>query len=220
MSSLKGRKIELLPVLINNEKIKKHCPECEGIGWIETKDKRHIEKCPNCCGNGYILLCSECGKELNSSYRSMCEECSNKHWTEMRLNEEQLKFKNAEKLTFGIDDEKIKEFKHFYSEDYPYDEGYFMEFQDFFEAMYDKGITQETGPLYVWGTYEKIINIDIDWAIENACEELYEGAEESISNEDYKELKDFVKKWCEKQDGTTTYYPDYHYAIKVPWEEF
>ena len=220
MNTLKGKKIELLPVLITNEKIKKHCPECEGIGWIEKEDKGHIEKCANCCGNGYVLLCSECGKELNSSYRSLCEDCSKKHWTEMRLKEEQLRFQKAEKLSFGMDDEKIKEFNHFYSEDYPYNEGYFMEFEDFFEAMYDKGINQETGPQYVWGTSETIIDIDIDNVIEQACEDLYEGAYESISNEDYKEIKDFVKSWCKKQTGTTTYYPNYHYAIKVPWEEF
>lgn len=219
MNSLKGRKIEMLPVIITNEKIKKHCPKCEGIGWVE-KDKGHIEKCPTCYGNGYVLLCSECGKELNSSYRSMCEDCSKKQWTEMRINEEQLRFQKAEKLFFGANDEKIKEFNHFYSEDYSYNKGYFEDFQEFFDVMNDKGITQETGPQYVWGTYEKIIDIDVDWAIENACEELYEGAEESISNEDYKELKDFVRNWCGKQTGTTTYYPDYNYAIKIPWEEF
>ena len=219
MNSLKGRKIELLPVVITNEKVKKHCPECEGIGWIE-KNKGHIEKCRNCCGNGYILLCSECGKELNSSYTSMCDDCRRKQWTEMRLKEEQLHFQKAEKLTFGVDDDKIKNFEYFYSEDYPYNEGYFADFDVFFDELQDKGITKETGPQYVWGTYEKMINIDVDWTIENACEDLYEGAYDNISNEDFNELKQYVAEWCKKQTGTITYYPDYRYAIMIPWEDW
>ena len=218
MNTLKGKKIELLPVQIFDEKTRKHCSNCDGIGWIE-KDKGHIEKCPVCCGSGYLYLCSECGKEVESSYTAICKDCREKEWIERKKREEKFTLEQAEKLVFGINDDKIKEFNYFYSEDYPYDDGYFADFSDFVDALEGKYINKKNRPEYVWGTYEKIIEIDIDNAIGCACEELHEEAYDNISNKDYKELKDFVSNWCKKQTGTTTYYPDYRYAIKVPWGE-
>ena len=60
--------------------------------------------------------------------------------------------------------------------------------------------------------------MDADSIIENACEELYEDARDNISDE--KELQEFLDKWCEKQTGTTTYYPCYKEYVRVQKEWF
>lgn len=36
-----------------------------------------------------------------------------------------------------------------------------------------------------------------------------------INRKSWKELQDFLDKWCEKQTGTTTYYPYYKEYVRV-----
>lgn len=43
-------------------------------------------------------------------------------------------------------------------------------------------------------------------------------ARENISDE--KELQEFLDKWCDKQTGTTTYYPCYKEYVRVKKEWF
>lgn len=215
MSDLLGRKIELLPIKLKNNQI--HCKECKGIGWLDT-EQGSIESCKNCGGKGYINLCESCGVEVNY-YHSLCDECQRKKWNEKLLKEEQEAFERSEKLIFGKDDEKIKEIKQFYSEIYPYNEGFFDDFDEFFDVMKEKGFTKETGPLYVWATQGKLIELDVDNILEYACEELHENSYENISDEDYNELKTFLQQWCAKQTGTATSYPNYRCSIMVPWED-
>lgn len=210
MNKLKGKKIKLLPVQIHNKETQKHCPQCDGIGWTE-KDKHHIERCLVCGGSGIVNVCSECGKETSSAYTSLCKNCREKQWKENRIKKEQLKFENSKKLTFGIDDEKIQEFDYFYSEYYPYNDGFFTDLEELMDEL-----SQEELPQYVWGTSKAIIDIDINNAIDEACEDLWEGARDTISDADFNELEQFVLEWCKKQLGTTSYYPDYNYAIIIP----
>ena len=63
--------------------------------------------------------------------------------------------------------------------------------------------------------FGRIMSIDADWIIENACEELHEDARDSIGSKDEKELQKFLDKWCDKQTGTTTYYPCYKDYVSV-----
>lgn len=73
-------------------------------------------------------------------------------------------------------------------------------------------------PKVLWNCEEVKISMDTDSIIENACEELHEDARNNISDE--KELQDFLNKWCDKQTGTTTYYPCYKEYVKVQKEWF
>ena len=63
-----------------------------------------------------------------------------------------------------------------------------------------------------------VLGFDEDIIIENACDELHEDARDNISDE--KELQEFLDKWCEKQTGTTTYYPCYKEYVRVKKEWF
>ena len=73
-------------------------------------------------------------------------------------------------------------------------------------------------PKVLWNCEVVKISMDSDSIIENACDELHEDARDYISDE--KELQDFLDKWCEKQTGTTTYYPCYNEYVKVKKEWF
>ena len=211
MSSLKGKKIELLPVKITDEKTQGHCPDCDGIGWIQ-REEGYIESCRNCNGRGIIKFCLRCGKTTNY-YNSVCDECWREHWNETEKEKMKKRLETAQKLFWSRDEEKIKKFNCFYSENYPNNDGYFYDFEDFLDVV------DNTNLKFVWGTLEQQIEIDTDNIIENACEDLHEDARSGISDKDYIELKNFVEQWCNKQTGTITFYPDYNYAIEIPWEE-
>ena len=73
-------------------------------------------------------------------------------------------------------------------------------------------------PKVLWNCEVVKISMDADSIIENACDELHEDARNNISDE--KELQEFLDKWCEKQTGTTTYYPCYKEYVKVQKEWF
>ena len=215
MRLLKKKKLKLKQAKINNNK-EKLCSCCDGFGVLQNKSK--IERCFTCYGNGKIRICEKCDKITLHPFSTLCKECSEKERKEKLLKEEQIKFEKAKKLSFENDNEKLKEFKYFFCEQYPYNDGFFETFEQFFEVMYDRGFSQENLPKYVWGTYEKNIWIDIDWALENASDDLHDSALATISEEDYKKLKEFVENWCKNQTGTITYYPDYNFAIEVPNE--
>lgn len=72
----------------------------------------------------------------------------------------------------------------------------------------------------LWLTDSVDIFMDADSIIENACEELHEDAYENISDEDRKELQNILDKWCEKQTGTRTVYPNYRKYVRVRKEWF
>lgn len=82
-----------------------------------------------------------------------------------------------------------------------------------FDEYFDRHV-----PKVLWNCSETKISLDADSIIENACEELHEDARDNISDE--KELQDFLDKWCEKQTGTTTYYPNYKEYVRVEKEWF
>lgn len=119
----------------------------------------------------------------------------------------------------NYDDPKVQEFDMLYSDSYTYNDGFFYDWNDFFANWKEnhKGINDER-PKYVYGTSLTSIGFDINWLIDNACEELHEEAQEQISNQDREELQQLLDKWSEKQTGTKTYYEDERYMVRIPWE--
>src|SRR5690606_3086140 len=103
----------------------------------------------------------------------------------------------------------------YYFDSYPYNNGYFSECEDFIEWWTDNHNEDEVKPLYVWGTVPTYITIDAHSIVESACDELHEEAFENIT--DLEELQTYLDAWTDKQKGTTTYYADKKYAIKIPW---
>jgi len=99
-----------------------------------------------------------------------------------------------------------------YSESYGYNDGYFTDFDDLIEYCESEDIPV---PDYCWSTTQIDMSMDADSLIDSAYKELYEDAEDNISDEDRKELQNFLDKWCEKQSSISAYSVDYKYAIKV-----
>lgn len=170
---------------------------------MQEPQQGYIEKCRHCY-DGIIHLCPDCGKPV----RGFCDnpECREKS----EQKEENKRYDKAIKCSFAEcpDDRKTM----MYSDFYGYNEGYFTNFDELIDYCESEDIPI---PDYCWSTTQIDMSIDADSLIESACEELYEDAEEHISDEDRKELQDFLDKWCEKQSGTNAYSVDYKYAIKV-----
>ncbi len=198
MNKLTGKKIELLPKTPKeNEAL---CPICDGIGWLES-EKGYIEKCRNCY-NGIISLCPNCGKPK----RGMCtnKECVTKLATE----QEKSRYDKAQKYT--IDTVPSKSKIMFYSDVYKDNEGYFSEIEELVDYCNDEDIEI---PDYIWGTYETQISFYAHDIIGNACDDLWEGAYDSIDSKDIAELQNLLDNWCKNHAGTRTYTVDYKCCI-------
>ncbi len=200
MKKLIGKKFEFRPrTPKENEML---CPTCDGIGWLESEEG-YLQKCRDCY-DGIIELCSRCGKPK----RGMCmdEECRAKRESE----QEKSRYDKAKKYTLKT--APSESIIMYYSDVYGNNEGYFSEIEYLVDYCNDEGIKV---PEYVWGTYETQISLDAHDIIEDACEELWEGAYDSIGSKDITELEDFLNNWCEKQTGTRTYTADYNCCILI-----
>lgn len=198
MNKLTGKKFEFQPKTPKENEML--CPTCDGIGWLES-EKGYLQKCPNCY-DGIIYLCPNCGKPK----RGMCmnEECMKK----FDVEQEKLRYDKAQKYTLDTVPSKSKIM--LYSDVYKYNEGYFSEIEDFIDYCNDEGIRV---PNYVWGTNETQINLDAHDIIESACDDLWEGAYDSIDSKDIAELQSLFDNWCKNQTGTRTYSVDYKCCI-------
>lgn len=152
-------------------------------------------------------ICEDCGKEISlKSYFTVCDECHGKR----EHKKENDRYDKAIKCSYEEcpDEKRIM----MYSDSYKYNEGYFTDFDELIDYCMSEDIPV---PDYCWSTTQINMSMDADSLIESACEELYEGAVDHISDEDRKELQDFLDIWCEKQGVTSSYSVDYKFAIKV-----
>lgn len=221
--------------LQDNEEI---CPICHGLGVVlddnvygikgdtsEVAKKSRfpynhqaIKFCPNCY-NGVIRLCEYCGKQLpRNTSKCDCEQYKAKEIEEKRI-------KYQEKISKAEED-NIKDINldmWFYDEqtnDYFSEiESFVDAYKDFDEYESDEEIMKNL-PEVLWLTNSVDISMDANSIIENACEELHEDASENISGEDRKELQNMLDKWCKKQTGTRTVYPNYKKYVRVRKEWF
>ena len=215
------------------------CPVCHGLGILKQDyrfgvkeddtekafklnwyDNEYLTLCPNCYF-GRIKICKYCGRPLPKQ----TNRCSCDGYKEQEAEEKRIKYQETI--------EKAKEIELKDASEYIYDEKseqYFCDEFSFvdhwwdlylegghycsnFDEYFEKYVTK-----VLWNCKEVKMTIDADWIIENACEELHEDARDNISDE--KELQEFLDKWCEKQTGTTTYYPYYKEYVKAKKEWF
>lgn len=217
------------------------CPVCHGTGLAlsdnpyglsDDPDRHHgelfpykhqsIVSCQNCY-NGVVKKCKFCGKLLNRVvYQCNCEDARKEREQERikKANDaEQKRIANAKVIEWN--DPIAKQFTVMYSDDFCDNEGYFFDWDEFFDDWRDNHeYLNDERSLYVWSTSETKLSLDADSIIENACDDLWEEAEEQIDDQERKELQDLLDKWAAKQTGTTTYDVDYKYAIKIPWDEY
>jgi hypothetical protein len=205
------------------------CPECRGTGLAITNhiyglkddpDKskhfpysnQYIVGCQHCY-TGVINLCEHCHSELpRSKCRCDCDKAEAVRYSD-KLAKETAAWDKAIKLK--SDDEIAKGMGMYCSDDYPYNDGYFSEIENFIEWWEDNHDPEEEKPLYVWGTTSISLSLDADSILGSASDDLHEEAGSNIEGK--AELQQFLDSWCAKQRGTTTYYSDTKYAIEIPW---
>jgi len=210
------------------------CPICHGTGLAADNNRyglsndpnktehfpykhQSISSCQNCY-NGVLKVCPHCGKVLTRrDYQCNCDGVKAEKRNKEIAKEKEV-FDKSIKLNY--DDEKAKAMGMLYSEDYGYNEGYFSEWDEFFDYWWDNHDDNENKPTYVWGTTQEEIKVDADSIIESATDDLWEGARDNISDSDEKELQDYLNNWCAKQVGTTTYYESYKYSVLIPWDKY
>jgi hypothetical protein len=205
------------------------CTTCKGTGLAITNNvyglsddpdkskhfpyvNQYIVSCQHCY-SGVINLCEYCDAELpRFTTKCDCEKATSvlrslqlvkekEHW------DKAIKIEHDSEIAFGME--------MYYSEVYPSNDGYFFEWEEFIDRWNDEHEFDEEKPQYVWGTKSINLTLDADSILENACEDLHDEAWNRI--EDKKELQEFLSMWSKKQKGTTTYYSDNKYAIKIPW---
>ena len=215
IENIVGKKIELMPVTLKDNQV--YCSFCGGIGWV-LKDNKWIEKCTHCV-SGAIDICPICKTPYETRYIHHCKNPNCKIAEEKsRLLEESRKEIDRLNKANKIEDKDVfNKYTMLYSNTYPYNEGYFADWDSFFDAWEGE---EENRPKYVWATTSIELSMDGYSIITSACEELWEGALNSISSKDIVEFEEFIQNWCKKQTGTTTYYVNYNTAVKIPWEEY
>lgn len=203
LEKISGKKIELLPKIPSENQI--ICNTCDGIGWLY--DGHSIIKCIECY-DGLKNCCPICG-EPYKKFKCENEDCI-KQQNYIKLNKEieceLTRFKEAKKI--NIKDIYKENIEMFYHDSYHYNDGYFNDIDEFKEYCEENELDI---PKYIWATYTKCLDLDSEYILEQACEDLFEDAYYHIIDMD--ELIEFLDKWSKKQVNTKTYYVDYELAI-------
>lgn len=219
--------------LMDNEII---CPVCRGLGILKKDyhfgvndeefkvnwyDNEYLTICPNCYF-GRIKLCEFCGKPLNKgSNRCNCDGYKEKEEEERKVKYKDLISKAKEidlkDASYYMYDEKSEQY---FADEDEFSEHYWdlyldneKEYDYDFDSYFEKHV-----PKILWNCEEVKISMSADSIINDACDELHEDARYNIEGKD--ELQYFLNHWCEKQTGTTTYYPCYKEYVKVQKEWF
>ena len=157
----------------------------------------NITAADDCCREKppkVIKTCRVCQCEVDE-YRTVCQICLEKE-----------RFAKAKKV-------KYSEYKGDYLWDENKDE-YFNDkeaLQDKYDDDADDAGTIAEYPTWCYGCTATLFSIDIDSAIENATEDMYEDFNDI---EDEKGLQDFVKEWNAKQTGKS-YDSDYKTVVML-----
>lgn len=227
---------ELFKDLAEHEGI---CPLCHGTGMVIRDNPYGLEgdpdkqaglfpykhqsiiPCPNCY-NGVVRYCPDCGKQLKRSYLK-CD-CSAEKQRERE--EKRRRYQEAIAKAEKHEPDELYSFKYAYSDWITqHNEGYFSDWQEFFDAWHDfvagceeDGISVLERPKYVWGTEPIEMQLDASDILESACEDLYEDAICDIGDPAIKEMQDYLNTWKYRY-GLTAYGEDHRHVIRIPWEE-
>lgn len=216
--------------LHDNEEI---CPVCGGTGMriednvyglTEDPDKtvgrfpykhQSISFCQNCY-NGVVRRCQYCGKQLPRG-RLVCD-CD--YYVHKREQERDKKERDA-----MADAEKHPSsalgttFRMAQSDFYPHNDGYFSEWEEFFDAWNEENEEITNRPKYVWGTDETEMQMDAADIVERATEDMYDDAMSDIGDAPVKELQQYLDGWIAEY-GVKSYCETNKHAIEIPWKEY
>lgn len=183
---------------MNSEEIKAFkCTKC-GVAY---SSKEYADRC---CQPKH---CEKCGVEIpRKSYYTLCENCL----AEKEIEDEKKRFEKA--LHVKESEANPDRCEMMYHKDYGYDEGYFCDIEDLLNYCEENDIEK---PKYCYGTRSRIISLDAEAMVEEACDELHENAFDNIDKSEIDELQEYIDEWCKKQTGTRTYEVDFGYAILI-----
>lgn len=216
----------LIKDLQENERI---CQVCHGLGMRiennvygikgDTSEAGQREHFPykhqaltfcQSCFNGVQKLCPYCGKPYErGDYYCDCAG-QNKADEERRMKKLEERVAKAKE----VQESDVK--TYLYCEEF---DSYYSEVDDFFDS-YACNYNDEKSrkrPERLWVCSAAEIALDADSIVENACEELHEDAYENC---DTNSLQKLLNSWCEKQSGTTTYYPCYKEYVTIDWSRY
>lgn len=221
---------QLIKDLHDNEEI---CPVCHGIG-IRIEDNPYglsndpnkivgrfpykhqsIRFCPNCY-NGVVRYCPDCGKQIPRG-RTICD-CDavkqRRQQEEDRKEKELLeKSEKHEPNTLGT------QFAMAQSDFFPYNEGYFSDWEEFFDSWNEDREEFTEKPVYVWGTEEVEMSFDASGIVSMACEDMYDDAYDDIGADAINEMQQYLDEWRTKF-GRKSYILTTKHAIRIPWEDY
>ena len=218
----------LVKDLHDNEEL---CQVCHGTGMVirnnvygldDDPDKsvmfpymhQSISFCQHCY-NGIVHRCKLCGELLPRGYlKHNCE-------AQRKLDREEAERKQKERLEKApiAPPEVLEKCEMFFTEHLNYGDGYFGDWETFFDMWADDHSPEDPRPEYVWTTETEDMHIDADSVIESATEDLYEDAELDISDAKRKELQAYLNEFCKTCGVGTTYYQG-KYKVRIPWEDF
>lgn len=210
----------LVKDLRENEQI---CTTCKGLGLVildypygitgERRtdgkafpyNKQYVGFCPQCYV-GVQTLCEHCGRPHQKHNRQCLCDGARAEQDRKFDEKERAKAEKATKLT--VPEAIAQGIEMVYSDGLdryiPIDELEDLDEED----------AESTG--IVWATSKTRISFDASDIVDNACEDLHEGARDNITGDEVKELQAHLDEWAEKYGKyTTTYLPDYKYVIEV-----
>lgn len=210
------------------------CPTCGGLSitlrdnpYFKQVDLLHLAQhkneqlllasCPDCY-NGVVNRCKLCGGLIRRGWlKHDCEQ-------QIALDRAESDRKEAEQFekTPIAPPEVVKNCHVFYSKYFGQNEGFFEDWDIFFDEWLDEAKDKEcpVRPEYVWITEPEEFSVDAHDICERATEDLYEGAYEDISEEDFKRLQSFLDDWCKSSGVGVSYRVSHRYKVRIPWEDY
>lgn len=215
--------------LHDNEEI---CKFCHGTGMVIEDNSYGLSNDPNkqiarfpykhqsisfCqhCYKGIIHRCKLCGEVMpRGSLKHDCEQ-------QRRIDRVEREKKKAEILDKApIAPKEVEEATYYlFSEFFPYNNGYFSDWDEFFDAWEENNEPNDKKPEFVWITEEHEMHIDAQDVVETATQDLYEDAIDNISRERIEELQEYLNNWCKTCGVGNTYYGSHEYKVRIPWDE-
>ena len=220
----------LVKDLYDNEEI---CPTCHGTGMVINNNVYGLKSegysnpsvrfpylhaaitfCPNCY-NGIVHRCKYCGEIMDRI--SLKHNCEKQLEEDRKLEKEQEDYRLLKAPV--LPDKEARLMACLYSDDISTNNGYFFEWEDFFEDWFENHDSNDPKPEYVWSTIGIEPKLDAADIAEIAVENSYDDAIFDISESSIKDLQHILNNWLTYCGVGTTYCVDYRYKIKIPWED-
>ena len=202
------------------------CENCHGTGIVLAQNPFGLSEekssvrfpyrqqsftfCPDCF-NGIRKRCNLCGELIPRG--QLIHNCEKRKEIERKKKLEEEK-KRVDALPWSEVIETLD--INYYSESFPFNDGYFTDFDEFFDAIEGEVIVEK--PEYCFGVTEIPFRIDAESIVENACDDSYEDAIDHVGN--IRALQRLIDGWIEKNGPGSTYVFNKNVKVRIPWEQY